>query len=109
VFITSVVKYLPDSGTPRTAAIAHGATHLRQQLAIIEPKVVVLLGRVAAQGVLGESIAVAREHGDALDRDGRMYFFMYHPAAARRSPAVKPDFVADFQTLKQLLTDKHLL
>jgi DNA polymerase len=95
VFITSVVKYVPDSGTPRTADIAHGATRLRQQLAIIGPKVVILLGRVAAQGVLGENVSLASKHGDALDRGGRTHFFMYHPAAALRSPAVKPDFVAD--------------
>lgn len=109
VFITSVVKYAPDSGTPRTAAIAHGAAHTRQQLAIIAPTVVVLLGHVAAQGVLGESVPVTREHGHALDRDGRTYVVMYHPAAALRNPAVKSDFVADFQTLRRLLSDKHVL
>lgn len=109
VFITSVVKYLPDGGTPRSAAIAHGAVHLRRQLAIIDPRVVVLLGRVAAQSVLGESISLARMHGHALDREGRIYFVMYHPAAALHNPAVMPAVVTDFQALKQLLAAKHLL
>lgn len=109
VFITSVVKYLPDSSTPRMADIAHGAIHLQQQLAIIDPRVVVLLGRVATQGVLGESISLARMHGRALDRDGRTFVVMYHPAAALHNPAVMPAFVADFQALKQFLIARHLL
>ena len=54
VYITSPVKYLPDRGMPTSEDISHGRTHLVKQLDIIKPKIIVLLGRVAAEGVLGD-------------------------------------------------------
>ena len=48
VFITSPVKYLPTYVTPTAADVEHGRVHLFEQLDIICPKVIVLLGRVAA-------------------------------------------------------------
>jgi uracil-DNA glycosylase family 4 len=56
VYITSPVKYLPDRGTPTPADIAHGREHLMKQFAVIQPKFVVLLGRVAAEGVLQKKL-----------------------------------------------------
>src|SRR6185436_1920234 len=47
VFITSPVKYLPKRGTPTTKEIAHGKTHLDEQLMVIDPEIIVLLGSVA--------------------------------------------------------------
>lgn len=63
IFITSVGKYLPSKGTPSLSQIQHDREHLLTQLAIIRPKVVVLLGSVAVQGVLGEKIAIKTMHG----------------------------------------------
>src|SRR5581483_4635686 len=62
VYITSPVKYLPKRGTPTPADIAHGREHLVKQLAIIDPKIVVLMGRVAAEGVLQEKVSVTNLH-----------------------------------------------
>src|SRR5882724_3144801 len=87
VYITSPVKYLPDRGTPTSADIAHGRVHLMKQFAVIQPKVVVLLGRVAAEGVLERKVAVAKEHGHIIEeKDGIKYFLTLHPAAALRFP-----------------------
>src|SRR5215469_7147804 len=63
VYITSPVKYLPDRGTPTSSDIAHGRIHLMKQFAVIRPKFVMLLGRVAAEGVLERKVAVVKEHG----------------------------------------------
>jgi len=105
VYITSPVKYLPDRGTPTSQDIAHGRMHLLQQLAIIQPKVVVLLGRVAAEGVLEKKVAVATEHGQVLEkRDGVKYFLSFHPAAALRFPnKYKPMLQKDFAKLVILI------
>jgi uracil-DNA glycosylase len=98
VYITSPVKYLPDSGTPTSQDIAHGRIHLQQQLAVIRPKFVVLLGRVAAEGVLHEKVAITKEHGQIIgksfnkaqdkrsEQTGIKYFLTFHPAAALRFP-----------------------
>jgi len=79
VFITSVGKYLPDSGTPTTTQILHGRTHLIEQLDVIQPKIVVLLGSVAVQGVLGEKIQVKKMHGTLRKTNNITYFLTIHP------------------------------
>ena len=112
VYITSPVKYLPNGhdgtpgGTPTSEDIAHGRIHLMKQFAIIQPKVVVLLGRVAAEGVLQKKVFVAKEHGEVIEeKDGIKYFLTYHPAAALRFPnKFKPLLQEDFQKVKKLLS-----
>lgn len=116
VYITSPVKYLPLRGTPTREDVAHGRTHLMKQLAVIEPKFVVLLGRVAAEGVLqnptspkglrgARKVFVTRERGEVIEeRDGVKYFLTYHPAAALRFPIkFKPVLREDFQKIKKLV------
>lgn len=105
VYITSPVKYLPDRGTPTSQDIVHGRIHLMKQFAIIQPKVVMLLGRVAAEGVLEKKVKVATEHGQVFEeKDGIKYFLTLHPAAALRFPnKYKPALQEDFQKLKKLL------
>ena len=111
VYITSPVKYLPNGkdatpgGTPTSKDIAHGRTHLMKQLAAIQPKIVVLLGRVAAEGVLQKKVFVSKEHGQVIEKkDGISYFLTVHPAAALRfSKVYRPLIEQDFQLLKSLL------
>lgn len=103
IFITSPVKYLPVHITPTAEEIAHGRLHLFKQLEIIEPKIVVLLGRVAAMGVLEIEIIVSKQHGKTLIKNGRTYFFTYHPAALLYSPKVKAILQKDFKKLKKIL------
>lgn len=106
VYITSPVKYLPDRGTPTSQDILHGRTHLLTQLDIIKPRIVVLLGRVAAEGVLQKKIQVTKEHGKILEeKDGIKFFLTLHPAAVLRFPwKFKKDFESDFKIIhKQLL------
>ena len=113
VYITSPVKYLPNGkdgtpgGTPRPADIAHGRIHLMKQLAVIQPKVVVLLGRVAAEGVLERKVAVATQHGEVIEeKNGINYFLTIHPAAALRFPLkYKPSLQEDFKKLRNILRD----
>jgi uracil-DNA glycosylase family 4 len=106
IYITSPVKYLPDRGTPTSDDIAHGRIHLMAQLAVIQPKFVVLLGRVAAEGVLEKKVAVVKERGHIIEeRDGVRYFLTYHPAAALRFPTkFKALLVEDFTKIKELLS-----
>ncbi len=103
VYITSPVKYLPLRGTPTPKDIVHGKTHLDKQLAVIDPKIIVLLGNTACQGVLGEKIPVMKEHGKIIERNGKKYFIMLHPAAAIRFQKFRSLFTEDFKTLQSIL------
>jgi uracil-DNA glycosylase family 4 len=103
IYITSPVKYLPASGAPTPDDIAHGRKHLEQQLDAINPKVIVLLGRVAAEAVLGQKISVSLVHGKAIKKSDKTLFIMYHPAAGLHNPNLKETQKKDFLKLKRLL------
>lgn len=101
VYITSPVKYLPTYKTPTDEDIKHGMVHLSKQLEVISPHLAVLLGSVAARGVLGEKISVAALHGQTMVRNGRLHFVSYHPSAAIRFTKVREMFMLDFKKLKK--------
>lgn len=105
VYITSPVKYLPDRGTPTSSDIAHGRIHLMKQFVVIKPKLVVLLGRVAAEGVLEKKVFVVKEHGEIIEVSGGIkYFLTYHPAAVLRFPGKFKSFMKeDFEKVRKLL------
>lgn len=103
VYITSPVKYLPDRGTPSPSDIKHGKIHLDKQLEVIDPKIIVLLGNVAVQGVLGEKIPVKSRHGEFIERNGRKYMVTLHPAAGIRFPPLKELIMQDFKKLAEIL------
>ena len=107
VYITSPVKYLPERGTPSSQDIAHGRIHLMEQFTVIQPKIVVLMGRVAAEGVLEKKVFVVKEHGRVItEKNGIKYFLTYHPAAVLRFPGkYKALLLGDFQIIKSLLTE----
>jgi len=94
---------LPLRGTPTPSDIAHGKTHLEKQLAIIRPKIVVLMGSVAVFGVLQRKIPVLKDHGKTIKENGMTYFLTVHPAAGLRFPALRKIFIEDFRKLKSLL------
>lgn len=102
VFITSPVKYLPKRGTPTQKDIDHGREHLMAQFAVIQPKVVILLGSTACKAVLGEPKKVLKDHGTMLKKDGVRYLITIHPAAVLRFPKYKPLMVGDFKKIQSL-------
>jgi uracil-DNA glycosylase len=103
VFITSPVHYLPDRGTPSREMILHGREHLFQQLAIIDPDVIVLLGATACRAVLDRKVEVAKLHGSIARSDRRTCFITFHPAYAIRFTDGKRLFLEDFARLKRLI------
>lgn len=103
VFITSPVKYLPNSGTPSASDIEHGKTHLEKQLAVIDPTCVVLMGATACKALLDSQALLHKIHGKIIQKEKRIYFITFHPAAALRFPRIRKLFMQDFAILKNLL------
>lgn len=104
VYITSPVKYLPDYITPKPSDIEHGFTHFGKQIEIIDPKIIVLLGRVACLAVLKKNISVVLRHGEIVEENGRKYYITVHPAAALRFKKMKALLEEDFKALQQLIS-----
>ena len=103
VYIANVVKCRPPGNRdPQPEEIAACRAFLDRQIALVDPKVIVTLGRFSmAAWFPGESIG--RIHGRARGVDGRLVVPMYHPAAALHRGDLRPVLLADFQRLPDLI------
>jgi DNA polymerase len=90
IFVTSVNKCCPPGNRrPRRDEMATcRRAYLDRQLAIVAPRLVVLMGGVAAQEMLGAK-ELGAVIGRVIEREGRSYFVTYHPAASMRFPAAR--------------------
>jgi DNA polymerase len=103
VFITSPVYYLPFAGKPTAVMIEHGRTHLLKQIAVLKPRLLVLLGSTACRALLQKNVEIAKEHGNVVEKDGISHFITFHPAYAFRFPEGKKKFIQDLAALKELM------
>ena len=99
VYITNVVKCRPPGNRdPQPDEIAACNGYLDRQLAAIDPRIVITLGRFSlARFFAGAKISAV--HGEPKFADGRAYVPFYHPAAGLRSPAIKQMLFEDIQKL----------
>lgn len=81
---------------------------LRKQFRLLQPRIVVCLGRVAAQTLIREDFSVTKEHGRFIDKNGTLFMATWHPAALLRSPANKADAFADFVALRDKIAELGL-
>ena len=105
VFITNIVKCRPPGNRdPMPDEIAACSGYLERQITLIDPEVIVTLGRHSMQRWFpGEKIS--KIHGQPK-RDGkRLIVPMYHPAAALHQQALRATVEADFAKLPQILAD----
>jgi DNA polymerase len=105
LFITNCVKCRPpENRTPRRDELKTCTSlWLERQLELISPKLIVLLGQVAARQMLGDTATVSDLHGKLANHNERNYFVTYHPAAALRFDWVANTIRADFEVLGKLL------
>lgn len=103
VFIGNVVKHRPPNNRdPEPDEIAACAGYLDRQIAAIDPRVIVTLGRYSmARWFPGEKIS--RIHGQPRVVGGRLIVPMMHPAAALHQPQNRPLIEADFRRLPEIL------
>lgn len=102
VYITSPVKYFPGFRAPTDDEISHGKTHLLEQIEVVKPKLIVLLGNVAVKVLLGEGFKISKIHGKPIKKEGVIYFPTFHPSAARRFLKFRRLMREDFKKLKDL-------
>jgi DNA polymerase len=103
VYIANIVKCRPpENRDPQPDEIAACRGYLDRQIELVDPKVIVTLGRFSmARWFPGESIG--RIHGQAKRIGGRVVMPMYHPAAALHRGDLRPVITADFAQLPGLI------
>jgi DNA polymerase len=111
VFITNVVKCRPpENRDPQPEEIAACAPFLRRQLEVLDPAVVVTLGRYS-MGTFMPGARISQAHGTvrpvdpATGAQAAFVFAMYHPAAALRTPAIERESYADIAAVPSALID----
>ena len=82
--------------------------HLRMQVALVRPKVIVLLGSTAAKNTLGEDVRITRDRGKWFERKGVWMMPTYHPSALLRDTSKKRDAWEDMQSLRDKLMELGL-
>jgi uracil-DNA glycosylase family 4 len=103
IFLTSPVKYYQGRRNLRKEEIIHGTKHLKKQIEIINPKLLVLLGNVAVSAILNKKLNVMRFHGKIIEFDGRKCFITLHPAAGVRFGHMRKVIIKDFKKLEKIL------
>jgi uracil-DNA glycosylase len=94
VFICNVVKCRPPNNRkPEPVEMDACAHFLQEQIALINPALIICLGGTAARAVLGLK-QINEAHGKLIPRDGRYYFVAYHPAARFHRAQIAADFDA---------------
>lgn len=103
VFITNVVKCRPpENRDPMPEELTACAHYLDEQIALLDPKVIVTLGRFSMAKFI-ENGRISQIHGKSHKVGKRLIVTMYHPAAALHQPALRPALVEDFSKLRHLL------
>ena len=104
VYIANIVKCRPPQNRdPLPAESEACMPWLREQFRLIQPKIVVCLGRVAAQRMIRQDFSVTREHGQIINKGGILFMGTFHPAALLRQPQNKPEAFADFTVLRDTI------
>lgn len=105
IFVTGSVKCRPPNNrTPKDDELNICREHwLSKQIEIIDPAVIVLLGKIAMKQVLGEEDNLEKIHGQVWQFNGRKCLITFHPAAAMRFPAIRKKTSADMEKIKRLM------
>ena len=105
VYITNMVKCRPPSNRdPQPAEMSACADYLDEQIALIDPKVIVTLGRFSF-GKFFPGRSISRERGKPRMWNGRMIYPMYHPAATLHNPRLRPALESDFRNLPVMVEE----
>ena len=106
VYICNIVKCRPPKNrNPEPEEAQACLPFLRMQVALVRPKIIVLLGKVACRWTLGEEISITRGHGVWHERKGVWFLPTFHPSALLRDPAKKADAWEDFQKLREKMRE----
>ena len=101
IFIANMVKCRPPQNRdplPEEQEACIG--WLRGQVALLRPRIIVCLGRVAACRLIDPNFKVTRQHGQFFEKNGVLMMATLHPAALLRNPTQKPAAFADFLALR---------
>lgn len=105
VYIANIVKCRPPSNrVPEGDESEACLNYLRNQVILVKPKIIVLLGSTALKNILGKEYGITSARGNWIERKGILYMPTWHPAALLRDETKKIEFWKDLK----LVVEKSL-
>jgi uracil-DNA glycosylase family 4 len=109
VYIGNILKCRPPNNRdPLPDEAEKCLPHLFEQIALIKPKLICALGRIAGQILLNTTAPLGKLRGQWHEFEEIPLMVTYHPAALLRSPGYKKDLWADMQVLKKRLDELRM-
>jgi DNA polymerase len=109
IYIANIVKCRPPQNRdPLQEEQDLCIEWLRNQVALIRPKIIVCLGRIAAMKLIKPDMKITKEHGIFFEKNGVLMMATLHPAALLRNPNNKPDAFDDFIKLRDKMNELGL-
>lgn len=104
IYIANIVKCRPpENRNPEDEEADACLDYLRNQVLLVKPKIIVLLGSVALKNILGKEYAITASRGKWIEKKGILYMPTWHPAALLRDENKKIDFWLDLKKIKNSL------
>ncbi len=101
-YIANIVKCRPPRNRDPEAAEQDACIgYLQKQIELIQPKIIVCLGRIAALRIIREDYRITREHGQWVQKDGIWMTAIYHPSALLRDVSKRPETFDDLLSIRQ--------
>lgn len=101
VYIANIVKCRPPQNrVPFPEEARECLPYLRNQVAIVHPKIIVCLGATAGKYIIDENMRITRDRGTWVERNGYFMIATYHPAALLRDPAKKREAWEDLKKIR---------
>jgi len=101
IYIANTIKCRPPQNRdplPEEQEACIG--YLRAQTALIKPRLIVCLGRIAAMRIISPDYRISSQHGQWIDKAGIRMTAIYHPAALLRNPNLKADTLRDLYAIE---------
>lgn len=104
VYIANIVKCRPPSNrVPEDDEVQTCLNYLRNQVILIKPKIIVLLGSTALKNILGKEYGITAVRGNWMEKNGIKYMPTWHPAALLRDENKKIEFWQDLKEAKKYI------
>jgi len=101
-YIANIVKCRPPGNRdPQEQEQAACREWLARHIALVDPKIIVCLGRIAAKALIDENFRITREHGNFCDIGGRRCVATYHPSALLRDVTKRPEAFMDLRLIRK--------
>ena len=106
IYIANIVKCRPPKNRdPLPEEQEACIPWLRAQTRLIQPNIIVCLGRIAAQRLIDPEFRVTKQHGQFIKKGSILFMGTFHPAALLRNEAQKPDALSDFLALREKIAE----